>query len=159
KLAENEIPFKNEQELQDIANEPLAKLLINYLICLYSNSNSEAWIALTKQLELLFSSNDDDKEYRQIVKLINHNRKKVNKGKTIEVLNEIRKYCDELIDVVGNSAIISLSPDYESSQRLDQIYGDIFLKINQSLTSINNISEALNNIITQNSIRILTMHK
>lgn len=159
KLSENEIPFKNEQELQDITNEPLTKLLINYLICLYSAGDSDAWIALTKQLELLFSSNDDDQEYRQIVKLINHKRKNVNKIRTTEVIDEIREHCDELIAVVGNSAIISLSTDYESSQRLHQIYNDVFLRISQSLTSINNISDALNNIITQNSIRILTMHK
>lgn len=44
------IPYRNEQQLQDITIEPAARLIVDYLSCLYGKREPKAWIRLMNQL-------------------------------------------------------------------------------------------------------------
>lgn len=44
------IPFRNEQQMQDITVEPAARLIVDYLSCLYGQREPKAWIRLMNQL-------------------------------------------------------------------------------------------------------------
>lgn len=49
-LMNREIPFRNEQDLQDISTEPLARLIVDYLACIHGQREPKAWIRLMNQL-------------------------------------------------------------------------------------------------------------
>lgn len=49
-LDSRQIPYRNEQQLQDISTEPIARLMVDYLLCLYGKKESNAWIRLENQL-------------------------------------------------------------------------------------------------------------
>ncbi|MGK1995270.1 3'-5' exonuclease, partial [Klebsiella pneumoniae] len=40
------IPYRNEQQMQDITVEPVARLIVDYLSCLYGKREPKAWIRL-----------------------------------------------------------------------------------------------------------------
>ncbi|EOZ3813290.1 UvrD-helicase domain-containing protein [Citrobacter youngae] len=44
------IPYRNEQQMQDITVEPAARLIVDYLSCLYGKREPKAWIRLMNQL-------------------------------------------------------------------------------------------------------------
>ena len=46
----HQIPYRNEQQLQDISTEPITRLIIDYLLCLYGEQEPNAWIRLKEQL-------------------------------------------------------------------------------------------------------------
>ena len=52
-LEAKRIPYRNEQELQDIASEPAARLIVDYLSCIYGERQPKAWNRLMNQLILL----------------------------------------------------------------------------------------------------------
>ncbi|MCV5388965.1 ATP-dependent helicase, partial [Escherichia coli] len=43
------IPYRNEQEMQDITVEPAARLVVDYLSCLYGQREPKAWVRLMNQ--------------------------------------------------------------------------------------------------------------
>ena len=49
-LERRRIPFRNEQQLQDISAEPAARLVVDYLSILYGQREPKAWIRLMAQL-------------------------------------------------------------------------------------------------------------
>ena len=53
------IPFRNEQDLQDLASEPVARLIIDYLLVLYAPRAPEAYMRL---MTILTESTIDDDE-------------------------------------------------------------------------------------------------
>ncbi len=45
------IPFRNEQQMQDITVEPVARLIVDYLSCLYGQREPKAWVRLINHLQ------------------------------------------------------------------------------------------------------------
>ena len=57
-LERTNIPYRDEQKLQDLSTEPLAKLIVDYLSVLYGQREPEAWSRLMTQLTP-FGDDDD----------------------------------------------------------------------------------------------------
>lgn len=49
-LSNRGVPYRNEQQMQDIAEEPAARLIVDYLSCVYGKREPKAWIRLMNQL-------------------------------------------------------------------------------------------------------------
>ncbi len=58
------IPFRNEQQMQDITTEPAAQLAVDYLSCLYGKREPEAWVRMMNQL-IPFADDDKQAEIQQ----------------------------------------------------------------------------------------------
>jgi len=63
-LAARGIPYRNEHESQDLVNEPAARLIIDYLSCLYREREPKAWISLMEQL-VSFNEEDGESELQR----------------------------------------------------------------------------------------------
>ncbi|MEK5794708.1 ATP-dependent helicase, partial [Acinetobacter nosocomialis] len=68
-LKAKEIPFRNEQSMQDISTEPVTRLIINYLLCLYGPRNPKAWIKVN---ELLTPFDIDEQTRISFLRNFNH---------------------------------------------------------------------------------------
>ena len=72
-LAARGIPFRNEQQMQDITVEPAARLIVDYLSCLYGQREPKAWIRLMNQL-VPFADEDIQLSARKNLARISHDR-------------------------------------------------------------------------------------
>jgi len=141
-LEARSIPFRNEQQMQDITVEPAARLIVDYLSCLYGKREPKAWIRLMNQLIPFADEEIPSNVRKDLDRLIKQQRKEI-------ALNEL----------VAPPSLMSLSPDYESRDRLSEVIRDTKIKIEELLTLEPDLSQALKRFSDDQAVRILTIHK
>ncbi|MEW9150776.1 UvrD-helicase domain-containing protein [Acinetobacter indicus] len=121
-LTAKEIPFRNEQSVQDISTEPVARLIIDYLLCLYGTRNPKAW---TKVNELLLPFDIDEQTRISTLRDFNNffkkEKKKILVGDYQQSLESWFDAADALLQYLGLATLIALSPEYESETYLTNI--------------------------------------
>ncbi len=159
-LENRNIPYRNEQLLQDITVEPAARLVVDFLLCTFGKREPAAWSRLMNQL-IPFADDDEDQGIHQQVWLnfIQVERKAVRVNPiTSDNLN--RWQCvQRFIDLIGIETMTSLSHDYETASRLNEVLRETFSKLDDALVSGRALLEALNSFTDDQSVRILTSHK
>jgi superfamily I DNA/RNA helicase len=159
-LEKQGIPFRNEQQMQDITTEPAARLIVDYLSCLYGQREPKAWTRLTNQLAP-FADDEVQASIRQDFQgFIQQQRKSI-------ILVEAREesllgwwdYVLGFLKKVGNEAVVALSHDYESEVRLKEVIRDTKTRIEELLKLEPNLPKALERFSDDQAVRILTIHK
>lgn len=159
-LKAKEIPFRNEQSIQDISTEPVARLIIDYLLCLYGPRNPKAW---TKVNKLLLPFDIDEQTRISTLRDFN-NFFKEEKKKLLarDYQQPIESWSDAttaLLDHLGLSAIVALSPEYESESYLEEIIAQLKRIINDYLSQEADLLKALNSFGHDETVKLLTIHK
>lgn len=159
-LQKRGIPYRNEQQLQDISVEPVARLIVDYLLCLYGSREPTAWLRLMDQL-IPFADEDEQGELRQ-----DWQRFIKSERKNAEILDliderwpEAWKFVEKFLDKVGMSNLTALHPDYESSTRLKQVIQDTKSRIEDLQETESDFLKALSRFADDQAVRILTIHK
>ena len=160
-LEEKNIPYRNEQQLQDISTEPITKLIIDYLLCLYGTREPQSWMRLQEQM--LPFVDDEELEFSKQHYLQNFiiNQKKIIK-KSEKVSGKFscwRDVINPFINQLSIEAITTLSPDYESESRLREIVNSIITKIQELLEKESDLIKVLKFFLDDQAIRIMTIHK
>lgn len=155
-LDEKEIPYRNEQQLQDLSKEPITRLIIDYLSCLYGDREPAAWVRLMAILAPI--------EYSQPQLDMSTFIRKEKKRATIEDLKDSSfenrwKFVRALLNQLGKTAISMLSPEYESIDRLKEIIKETSTRINELLEQDPDLLTALNRFSDYQAVRIMTIHK
>ena len=156
------IPYRDEQKLQDLSTEPLAKLIVDYLSVLYGQREPEAWSRLMTQLTP-FGDNDDIRQPNAVNCLQNFIQEqrhilRSNASKE-ESVTRYWSFACRFLREVGLETLSSLSHDYESEYRLRQIAIDTKTRINELLNGGHSLLDALKLFSNDNAVRILTIHK
>lgn len=159
-LAVRGIPFRNEQQMQDITVEPSARLIVDYLSCLYCQREPKAWIRLMNQL-IPFTDEDIQSSVRKdLDQLIKQQRKEIAIAK---LGNEPHfgwwGFVQAFLRQVSIEMLVSLSPDYESYDRLKEVVRDTKAKIEELLNLEPDLPKALARFSDDQAVRILTVHK
>lgn len=159
-LKAKEIPFRNEESMQDISNEPVARLIIDYLLCLYGPRNPKSWIKVNE----LLTPFDIDEQTRISVLRNFDNFFKEQKKKFLATDYEppITSWIDAirgLLNHLGLSTLVSLSPEYESKSYLIDIIQRLKKIINEFLSQEADLLKALNSFGHDETVKILTIHK
>lgn len=159
-LEKRGIPYRNEQQLQDISVEPVARLIVDYLLCLYGTREPGAWLRLMDQL-IPFADEDDQGGLRQDwQRFIKSEREEA----AIHDLIDERwpgawKFVDKFLGKIGASNLTALHPDYESASRLGQVIQDTKSRIEDMLKIEPDFLKALSRFAEDQAVRILTIHK
>jgi superfamily I DNA/RNA helicase len=159
-LERRHIPFRNEQQLQDVSAEPAARLIVDYLSCLYGQREPKAWIRLTNQL-IPFADDEVQSTMRQnFQRFIVAQRKSAT---AVEALGEPfagwwTSVC-AFLSKVGLETLSALSPDYESEARLREVIKETKTRVDELLTLEPNLPKALERFSDDQAVRILTIHK
>ena len=159
-LESRSIPFRNEQQMQDISTEPAARLIVDYLSCLYGQREPKAWIRLMNQL-VPFA---DDGIQSGIIQDFQHFIKAQRKSAAlVELIDEPysgwwASVCN-FLNKVGIEALVALSPDYESHARLKEVVKDTKDRIEEILKLEFDLPKALELFSDDKAVRILTIHK
>lgn len=159
-LKERGIPYRNEQQLQDITVEPAARLIVDFLLSTIGKKEPSAWTRLMDTL-VPFSDDDDEKSelmhnwQRFIMKEKEHLR-----DNPIEPSDPKRWDClKRFIDKVGFQALMSLSHDYETEARLREVLNETCSNIDTLMKEGYELQESLKRFEDNHAVRILTVHK
>ena len=71
------IPFRNEQQMQDITVEPAARLIVDYLSCLYGKREPKAWIRIMNQLIFFADEEIQSNARKDLDRLVKQQRKEI----------------------------------------------------------------------------------
>lgn len=154
------IPFRNEQQMQDITVEPAARLIVDYLSCLYGQREPKAWIRLMNQLIPFADEEIQSSARKDLDRLVKQQRKEI----------AIAELFDEpftgwwncvlaFLKQVSTQTLVSLSPDYESLDRLKEVVRDTKIRIDELLKLEPDLPKALKRFSDDQAVRILTIHK
>lgn len=154
------IPFRNEQQMQDITVEPVARLIVDYLSCLYGQREPKAWIRLMNQLIPFADEEVQSNARKELDQLIKQQRKEI---AIVELIDEPFsgwwEYVRAFLKQVSIETLVALSPDYESHDRLKELVRDTKARIEELLTVEPDLPKALKRFSDDQAVRILTIHK
>lgn len=154
------IPYRNEQQMQDITTEPAARLIVDYLSCIYGERQPKSWIRL---MTLLLPFADDELQSssrRDFDKLLKTQRKA---SALLEILDGPYsgwwESAREFLKKLPLETLVALSPDYESKERLREVVRDTKVRIEELLKIEPHLPKALERFSDDQAVRILTIHK
>lgn len=160
-LEEKNIPYRNEQQLQDILTEPITKLIIDYLLCLYGTREPQSWMRLQEQM--LPFVDDEELEFSKqhyLQDFIINQKKIIEKSEKVSgKFTYWRDVIDPFINQLSIETITALSPDYESEFRLREIVNSTITKIQELLEKESDLIKVLKSFLDDQAIRIMTIHK
>lgn len=154
------IPFRNEQQMQDITVEPAARLIVDYLSCLYGQREPKAWSRLINQLILFADDEFQSNARKELDRLIKQQREAVLLAEVLDVpFSGWRESVRAILNQISIETLVALSPDYESHDRLKEVVRDTKLRIEELLKLEPDLPKALERFSDDQSVRILTIHK
>jgi superfamily I DNA/RNA helicase len=160
-LEKRGIPYRNEQQLQDLSVEPVARLIVDYLLSLYGAREPKAWLRLMDQL-IPFADEADQADMRQDwQRFIKSERKQ---AELIDLSGGNRwlsgwSFVESFLNRLGSSCLAALSPDYESVTRLGELVQETKARIEEQLKIEPDLIKALAKFSDDQAVRILTIHK
>jgi superfamily I DNA/RNA helicase len=154
------IPYRNEQQLQDICTEPGARLIVDYLSCLYGKREPKAWIRLMNQL-VPFGDDEVQTSARQsLLRFIDAQRKAVALADLVDKpFSGWWDFALAFIKKVGIETLVALSPDYEARSRLRAVIAETKQRIRELMVVDPDFTTALGRFSDDKALRILTIHK
>lgn len=159
-LGKRGIPYRNEQQLQDISMEPAARLIVDYLLSLYGSREPAAWLRLMDQL-IPFAEDAEQADIRQDwQRFIKSERKE---AAILDLIDDRWPngwiFVENFLKKVGISNLTALSPDYESNARLKEVIQETKIRIEDQLKVEPDLLKALARFSDDRAVRILTIHK
>lgn len=159
-LEARDIPYRNEQHMQDVTVEPAAKLIVDYLLCFYGQREPRAWARLMNQLRRFRDDEVVSSSRQDVQGFIKEERKNIASLELCgQPILECWKLVDRFLEKVGLETLVALSPDYESHTRLKAIVNETKSRIGELLQSEQDIAKALSRFYDDQAVRILTIHK
>lgn len=154
------IAYRNEQEMQDLSSEPLARLIVDYLLCIYGEREPKAWVRLTEQLIPFADDEIQARGRHNLNSLIQEQRKNVVfDSLSDESLSSWWSCIVTLIEHIGTEVLASLHADYEVQSRIKKVITDTKDRIEELLQQEPDLLKALARFSDDQSVRILTIHK
>ncbi|OCA53757.1 UvrD-helicase domain-containing protein [Photorhabdus namnaonensis] len=159
-LQEKGIPFRNEQQLQDISVEPAARLIVDFLLSTFGIQEPAAWRRLMEKLVPFNEDEDERGELLQDWQRFIQTEKRAASENPIKSSNPKRWDClKRFINKVGFQFLASLSHDYETESYLRQVLKDTCSKIDELMRTGLPLNDALKRFEDDQAVRILTIHK
>lgn len=159
-LEARSIPFRNEQQMQDITVEPAARLIVDYLSCLYGQHEPKPWMRLMNQLIPFADEEVQSSARKDIDRLVKQQRKEIAIAELVDdPFSGWWGFVRAFLEQVSLETLVSLSPDYESRHRLREVIRGTKLRIEELLKAEPDLPKALERFSDDQSVRILTIHK
>lgn len=161
-LRDRKVPFREEDQTQDFASEPVVRLITDFLLVVGGGAQPEAFRRLLEAI-VYNEGLDEEQEYRarsRWERFVADIRARAAAGQIEHADRDaLAALVAELIELVGRDAVVALSADYAQGNRLDQLIEDTVTRISQLTQDGTDIGPALRAFSADRSVRIMSIHK
>lgn len=161
-LSARKVPFREEDQAQDFASEPVVRLITDFLLVVSGSAQPEAYRRLLDAV-VYGEALDDEREYRarsRWERFVTGVRQRIsNKQLKLGDCDTTKKLVGQLIETVGRDAVVAFSADYTQGNRLDQLIEDTVARISDLLEDGTELSTALSAFSADRAVRIMSIHK
>ncbi|MEH6720590.1 MAG: ATP-dependent helicase [Aurantimonas endophytica] len=157
-----EIPFREEDKEQDLASEPVASLLIDFLL-IASGSRQPAAYRRLLDFVVFDHGYDEEREYQLRScwdRFVTEAKRQIAAHEIdLRQINDLQTLAMALVNAVGRDNLIALSPDYAHGGRLDQLIDQALERAHMLLQNDANQATALASFSGDSAVRIMSVHK
>lgn len=160
-LTSRGIPFRDEQESQDLAAEPAAALVFNFIRVVADDKQPEAYaefMTITKRPSA--SEEEEARLDRQLKRKILESRAMVRHPDfTAGAPAAWRTLVLELLELVTRPVLTALSPGYQQGAWLDDLIEQALAAFERELAVDEDPVQALRRLSEEDAVRFFTIHK
>ena len=157
-----DIPFREEDQAQDLASEPAACLLIDFFLIASGTRQPAAYRRLL-DFVVFNHGHDEEREYQlrsRWNRFVTETGRQVAKGDIdLADLDDLQTLVAALVGAVGRDNLIALSSDYAHGGRLDQLIEQVLERVHLLLQNNADSATALASFSGDNAVRIMSVHK
>jgi len=156
-LERRSIPYRNEQHLQDLSAEPLARLLVDYLTVVRGEREPDAYGRLMRALADFGASASDDSADPWSATLASARSEAA--SASFDSIAALRHLGGKFLEKCGVESLRGLSPEYAQGERLLEVETQTYQRLEEFLAKGATALEALARFSEDHGVRILTIHK
>lgn len=154
------VACRNEQQSQDLATEPAAALVFNFLRVIAGNSNPDAYSQLVRLVtEDAFEEDDAVQASKLQLHLREARADLQTSGFDVEQFESWQRLIESFLDFVTRPSIRALSPSYQHGSRLEEVFEEASSAFKHELEITKDPIAALDRLSADDVVRILTIHK
>ena len=156
------IPFREEDKEQDLASEPVARLIIDFLLIASGTRQPAAYRRLL-DFVVLNHGYDEEREYQlrsRWDRFVTETRRKITASEIdLAQVSDLRAVAKALVSAVERDNLVALSPDYAQGGRLDQLIEQVLERAHLLLQGDADLATALASFSGDSAVRIMSVHK
>jgi len=155
------IPYRNEQDSQDLTAEPVAALIFNFIRVVASDRRPDAYAELMRVASRTSATEEAALQAdSQLKRLLRDSRAAVRNSSFAKGdLDAWRPVISKFLELVSRPVLNALSPAYRQGSWLDDVIGDALEAFGKELAVDGDPVEALKRLSELDAVRILTIHK
>jgi superfamily I DNA/RNA helicase len=155
------IPYRNEQESQDLGAEPVAALIFNFIRVVAADRHPDAYVEFMRVASRTSATEEAALRFDSQLKRLLHDSRAAVRGPSFAGgnLEAWRPVISELLELISRPVLSALSPAYQQGSRLDDLIEDALAAFGEALVIDGNPVEALKRLSEVDAVRILTIHK
>ncbi|MGW0631775.1 UvrD-helicase domain-containing protein [Streptomyces sp. NPDC002758] len=160
-LAGRDIPFRNEQESQDLTAEPAAALVLNFIRVIADDRQPDAYTELMRIANRSSASEDEASRFDGQLKRMVAQTRAIVRGPAFRTREPAawRALVHEFLQLVSQPALTALSTGYQQGTRLNDLIERALDAFDRELAVDGDAVQALRRLSEVDAIRFLTIHK
>jgi superfamily I DNA/RNA helicase len=157
-LQSRKIAFRNEQTLQDLSAEPIARLIVDFLLIVVGDREPDAYVRFMETLMLAGADEEESEKRSHLQQFIDDQRARMDSGPPLDS-DSLRTAVQELLAELGPEAIASLSSEYEHGDYLKKMTDQTLERVIELWKLNADLLASLSRFSEDRAVRIMTIHK
>lgn len=154
------IPYRNEQQSQDLTAEPAAALIFNFLRVVADSGSPAAYSELVRVVTRGGDDEADAYSYSKLSSILRDARTTVSNSQfDAAQYSSWKSLIESFLKFVTRPSLMSLSPSYQQGNRLNDVIKKATDAFKRELDIDGQPVPALIRLSEEDSVRILTIHK
>lgn len=157
------VPFRDEDKVQNLASEPVANLIVDFLLIVAAGQRQPAPYRRLLDLAVFGRGLDPEREYQarsRWDRFVVATRQMIAIGEAdLADLEGLQTLVDNLLDIVGRDAVVGLSLAYEQGDYLQQQIEATIGRAHALLAAGEDAVAALASFSGDRSVKIMSIHK
>nr|WP_011091144.1 ATP-dependent helicase [Corynebacterium glutamicum]AAO18219.1 Yga2F [Corynebacterium glutamicum] len=160
-LANRGIPFRNEQESQDLNAEPAAALVFNFLRVIADDRQADAYVELMRFSNRSSFSEEEGLQFdRRLKNLLQEARQQVRTLKRDHMGTQFwSRWIERFLSLISRPSLVTLSPNYQQGRRLEEVINQALNAFLEELSICGDAVLALKRLSGKEAVRFLSIHK
>ena len=156
------VPYRDEDSTQNLASEPVAKLIIDFLLVATGRQQPGPFQRLL-DLVVFGRGLDQENEYRARSRwnrfIAAVKQRLAAEQADLADIDDLRNIVDDLLNIIGRDAVVGLSSEYSQGDFLQQQIDATIARAHSLLADSDDSTTALASFSGDRAVRIMSIHK